>query len=247
MAAVSVIVPRYDPKSGRPKMVIQGSNGDAFEVPWAPRSVSHEGFGENVVELERPGRVADIAVTAPLLHKMSFQLQIGKDISVSCEPDLKRLEAIAAVGGWVMILYGLRETGLWKMTSMTYGSVEREPNQNQISRCMVDLSFTEVPDSRKVVAEYSDWFNYRDDAETAGISAALVATAMGIRSQQVAGQTISTPNTKPVQPYTVQEGDTLLTIAQKHYGDYAEQFWRILGDVNKIVSGLKVGQILRIP
>lgn len=250
MAAVSVVVPKYDPKSGRPKMVIQGSNGDAFIVPWAPRGVTHDGLYENVIEIERPGRVSDLAVKSPGNHKMSFELTIGKDISVSCEPDLKRLEAIVNVGGWIMILYGLRETGLWKCTSFTYNSIEREPSGNQISRAQVNFNFTEVPDSRKVVAEYSNNFNFRDDAVTADISAGLVATAAAIRAKTptgVSNGSIQTPNTSTVPPYVVKQGDTLLSIAQKFYGEYAEQFWRVVGDVNRVAGQLNIGQILRIP
>lgn len=257
MATVSVIVPTYDPKTGRPKMVIKGSNGDAYIVPWAPRNVAHEGLGENVTEIERPGRVAEIAVTSPMLHKMSFSFTIGRDIAVSCQGDLDRLEAIVNTGGWIMILYGPRESGLWKCTNFTWSSVEREPMQNQVSRAEVYMNFTEIPDSRKVVAQYSDWFNFRDDNETANINSQLVANSRSQRGRATSLMTatpayippaaVQTPNRATQQPYVVQEGDTLNSIANKLYGQYGEQFWRVLGDINGLLGNPQVGQVLKVP
>lgn len=246
MATVSTVVPKYDPKTGRPKMVIQGSNGDAFSVPFAPRGVDHSGFEENVVEIDRPGRIPQIAVKAPSLHKMSFSFVIGRDIDVSIEAELKRLENIVAVGGWIMILYGTRESGLWKCTSYGYNSVEREPSQNQISRADVSMSFTEVPDSRKTVAQYSSDFNFRDDAVTASIAQAIVSASRSQRAITVPANSTS-GNNAVSQPYVVQQGDTLLSIANKFYGQYGEQFWRVIGDVNKVIGSLNLGQILRLP
>lgn len=240
MASVSTVVPKTDPKTGRPKMVIMGSNNDSFLVPYAPRGVDHSGFAENVIEIERPGRVSQIAVKSPSLHKMSFSLIIGKKIDESIESQLQRLETIVAVGGWITILYGKRESGLWKCTQYDYTSVEREPSQNQISRATISMAFTEVPDSRKTVAKYSNDFNFRDDAVTAALSQSIVATAASTRA-------INTPGSIVSQPYTVQQGDTLMSIAQKFYGSYGEQFWRVLADVNKVAGSLNIGQLLRIP
>lgn len=245
MAAVSVITPRYDTKTGHAKMVIQGSNGDAYQVPWAPRGIDHSGFEENVAEIERPGRIPQIAVKAPSLHKMSFSFYVGRSIDQSCEADLRRLEEIVKVGGWVMILYGQRESGLWKVTQYSYSSIEREPSQNQISRANVTMSFTEVPDSRQTVAKYSSDFNFRDDAVTASIAQSIVSTAAATRS--ITTPTASVNNNAVSQPYVVQQGDTLLSVANKFFGQYGEQFWRVVGDVNKVVGQLNLGQILRIP
>lgn len=114
MATVQIIVPKYDSKSGRPKMVIMGSNNDMFEVPWAPREVSHSNWGEDVSEIERPGRFPELAVKAPKLPKMSFSLTLGRDIGTSVEDMLTRLENIICIGGWIQILYGTKESGLWK-------------------------------------------------------------------------------------------------------------------------------------
>lgn len=261
MAAVQIIVPKYDSKSGRPKMVIQGSNNDAFELPWAPRDVQHSGFEENVQEIERSGRVPELAVASPNLHKMSFAFTLGRDINVPIESDLIRLENIVGVGGWIMILYGQRESGLWKCTSFSYASVERDPVQNQISRATVDMSFTEVPDSRKTVAKYSSDFNFRDDAVTASISQSLVDLSRTVRARTSAassgsgsGASISGGSSTgagsgavTIPPHVVQAGETLVSIAQRYYGEYAEQFWRLIGDYNKIAGSLNIGQILRIP
>lgn len=245
MASVSVVTPKFDPKTGRPKMVIRGSNGDAYALPWAPRAIDHSGFEENVIEIDRPGRIPQIAVKSPSLHKMSMSFVVGRSTDKSCEQDLRRLEEIVKVGGWVMVLYGQRESGLWKVTQYGYSSIEREPIQNQISRASVTMSFTEVPDSRSVVAKYSQDFNFRDDAVTASIAASIVATAASSRA--ISTPSSSTSNNAVSQPYTVQQGDTLLSIANKFYGTYGEQFWRVVGDVNKVVGQLKLGQILRIP
>lgn len=261
MAAVQIIVPKYDSKTGRPKMVIQGSNNDAFELPWAPREVSHSGFEENVTEIERAGRVPDLAVKNPNLHKMSFSFTLGRTLDQSIERDLIRLETIVAVGGWIMILYGQRESGLWKCTAFSYASIERDPIQNQIARATVDMSFTEVPDSRKTVAKYSSDFNFRDDAVTASISQSLVELSRTVRARAGAGGSttgsagsISGGSTTgagkgaiTIPPHIVQAGETLVSIAQKYYGEYAEQFWRLIGDYNKVAGSLNIGQKLRIP
>jgi nucleoid-associated protein YgaU len=49
------------------------------------------------------------------------------------------------------------------------------------------------------------------------------------------------------QSYTVQSGDTLITIAQKVYGDGG--LWQLIADANNITqqNTLRVGQELRIP
>lgn len=298
MPFVKTIVPAFEQGSGRMKMTIKGSNGDSFVVPWAPRNIEHSGLHENVVEIERPGRVAEIVVSSPALHKMSFSFTLGANIWQSCELELLRLENIAAAGGWIMILYGLRETGIWKLTSMTYASIEREPTKNMISRAEVSMEFTEVPDSRKVVAKYSEAFNFRDDKETYNLNHELViamqqanvamarqdlanrtggipssgndwgetypgvvtppSTGAGETMWNVPGYpggnaapqgptTVQTPNPAPMQEYVVQAGDTLLGIARKFYGDHAEQFWRLLGDANRVTFEPLIGQILRVP
>ena len=265
MPSVQIIVPKYDSKSGRPKMILMGSNGDMFLVPWAPRSVQHSNLGEEVVEVERAGRYPELMVKNPQLHKMSFGITLGKNIGVSIEPDLKRLEAIVKAGGWIQILYGQRETGLWKCVGFSYESVEREPIQNQISRATVSLDFTEVPDARVTVAKASNDFNFRDDAVTASISQSLVELAKTTRaistgSNTNTGTSTSGPansgtggntgaggSTTTTPPHIVQSGETLLSIAQKYYGQYGEQFWRLIGDYNKVIGSLNIGQILRIP
>ncbi|UVF61458.1 hypothetical protein SEA_DALANDE_45 [Gordonia phage DalanDe] len=256
MATVQVVVPKYDSKTGRPKMVIMGSNNDMFQLPWAPRQVDFTDLAEDVSEIERPGRVPDIAVKGPKSRKMSFTFMIGKDRAVSCEDDIKRLEAIVNIGGWIQILYGERESGLWKCTEFSYSTVEREPIGNKTSRATITMSFTEVPDSRRTVAKYSSDFNFRDDATTASISASIVAASKTVRAQvSTAGDgglsagTVGTgSNSSTVNlPHIVQAGETLLSIAQKYYGEYGEQFWRLVGDYNKIAGKLNIGQVLRIP
>lgn len=253
MATANIIVPKYDPKSGRPKMVIQGSNGDAFALPWAPRAVEHTNWGEEVVEIDRPGRVPDVAVKNPRIRKMSFTFTLGRSITVSCEDDIKRLKAIVDAGGWIQILYGPQESGLWKCTDMSVSTVEREPERNAISRATVSMTFVEVPDSRKTVAKYSNDFNFRDDAVTAGIADSLVQLANTVRRGLPAGTTSGSGSGGTVMPqnqstYVVKQGDTLLSIAQNFYGQYGEQFWRLVGDANLVSQGkLLVGQVLRIP
>lgn len=256
MATVQVVVPRYDSKTGRPKMVIFGSNNDAFEVPWAPRQVDFTDLSEDVQEIERPGRVADLAVKSPKNRKMSLGFLIGKDRAVSCEADLIRLETIVNIGGWIQILYGTRESGLWKCTDFTWSSVEREPVGNKVSRATVQMSFTEVPDSRRTVAKYSQDFNFRDDAVTASLSQSIVEASKSVRAATTtsgtngmsAGSTGTGTATNAVNaPHIVQNGETLLSIAQKYYGQYGEQFWRLIGDYNKVAGKLNIGQVLKIP
>jgi len=256
VASVQIIVPKFDSKSGRPKMIIMGSNGDMYEVPWAPREVAHTNIGEEVVEIERAGRYPEIAVKNPRLRKMSFSFTLGRSLDVSIEKELDRLEAIVKIGGWIQILYGPKESGLWKCTNFEYSSVEREPIQNQISRCTVDFEFSAVPDARVTVAQYSNDFNFRDDAVTASISQSLVDLAKSTRAMTntSSGTSSSTSTSTPsntgatITPdHIVQAGETLLSIAQKYYGQYGEQFWRLIGDFNKVAGSLNIGQILRIP
>jgi 5'-nucleotidase len=60
----------------------------------------------------------------------------------------------------------------------------------------------------------------------------------------------SSPSPEAGQTYTVQSGDTLLSIAQQVYGDAT--LWRTIYDANRDTIGdnpdqLKIGQTLRIP
>ncbi|AZS07904.1 LysM-like peptidoglycan binding protein [Gordonia phage Kabocha] len=255
MATVQIVVPKYDARTGRPKMIIMGSNNDMFEVPWAPREVQHSDLGEDVSEIERAGRVPDIAVKSPKLRKMSFSFVLGRSLNTSCEPEIDRIRAIVNTGGWIQILYGPQESGLWKCTNIAIATVEREPVSNQISRATVDMEFVEVPDSRKTVAKYSNDFNFRDDAVTASISQSIVDLAKTVRARNNAGNsgnpsggiTVGTNGAVTIPPHIVQAGETLLSIAQKYYGEYGEQFWRLIGDYNKVIGSLNIGQMLRIP
>lgn len=233
-------------------MVIMGSNNDMYLVPWAPRQIDFSDLSEDVSEIERPGRVPDIAVKSPKNRKMSFSFMVGRDRGVSCLADITRLEAIVNIGGWIQILYGERESGLWKCTEFSYSTAEREPVRNEVSRATVTMSFTEVPDSRRVVAKYSSDFNFRDDAVTAGISQSIVAASRSVRGSigdgNATGSTGGATGGATVNlPHIVQAGETLLSIAQKYYGEYAEQFWRLVGDYNKVAGKLNIGQVLRIP
>ena len=266
MPTVTVAVPRYDPKTGRPKMVLQGVNGSSYAVPWAPRKITHSNLGEDVQTVDRPGRKPDLAVTGLKLRNMTIDFIVGRDYLVSCEPELSEIERMVNAGGAITVLYGLKETGIWKVNDFSWASIEREPQQNQVSRAEVSISLIEVPDSRAVVGQESISFNYRSDEEYAAVAARLQKTALTTMPRSTANgvgvltgspaQTTQVANTTtsarvaartPIPPVVVKEMDTLLSIAQQHYGPMAEAFWRVVGDVNKVIGPLRIGQVLRLP
>ena len=80
----------------------------------------------------------------------------------------------------------------------------------------------------------------KDVAELAGVSVGTVGTGSSGGASQSSPPAVNAP-------HIVQQGETLVTIAQKYYGQYGEQFWRLIGDFNRVNGSLNIGQILRIP
>jgi hypothetical protein len=51
------------------------------------------------------------------------------------------------------------------------------------------------------------------------------------------------------KPYEVVYGDTLYSIASKHFGEGLEQYWTIISDVNQCRKPLDlyIGEVIRLP
>jgi hypothetical protein len=133
--------------SGGARLVIKTKNNSLiFSSKFAPREVDYGGYEAQYNEISRPDRKPILARSGNSLRTVSMSLFVGStNIEESFDEALATLERIAESRIPVIIEYDPRVYGEWRITSMTYSSVERSPSvKSEITRANVDLIFTEI-------------------------------------------------------------------------------------------------------
>jgi nucleoid-associated protein YgaU len=122
--------------------------GVVFAAPFAPREVDYSGYEGVWNEITRPGRKPILTRAGLNMRKITMSLFVGTaDPTQSVNRELNKLEHLAASKELLTIEYDPRCWGSWRISSLTYTSVERLPDDsNEITRATVEITFTEADD-----------------------------------------------------------------------------------------------------
>ena len=142
--SVSIVQPQTQARSAR--MTISNSPQTiVFNAPYAPRTVSYSGFEATYNETTRPDRKPIVTRSGFSLRKMSMELFVGSTNPYETQDErLKTLEDLAQTIDPLIVEYDASTGGKWRITSLSYESVERHPIDNEITRATVMIEFTEI-------------------------------------------------------------------------------------------------------
>lgn len=154
MPQLIYVQPRAAGGGTEPRLVIKtrATKGGAkkpiiFAAPFAPREVTYSGYENTYEEIARPDRKPIVRRSGEGLRRMSMELFVGsEDRQESHDEELSILESLAASRLALIVEYDPRTYGHWHITSLSYDSVERNSENDSITRAMVSIEFTEVPD-----------------------------------------------------------------------------------------------------
>jgi nucleoid-associated protein YgaU len=244
VTAVRVELPPASVKRARNKATITGAAGTVVlnitrpEVEW--RGLADEWTEERTatggLNTQRVGRRLRSFTLSALLTKERDENPSGQPDDVQAEiatllrlaaPDVPdRSVAVSYVD--TITPYMPRSGQGWIISEFTFRSVRRRPSDNNIVRAEVDLTFTEVNRPPAVARPDSRW-------STASVGPTPAPPSM---------------NSAPVpaqRRHTVAAGETLWSIATKHYGD--GNLWPRIASANSIRDprAIRVGQVLTIP
>jgi LysM repeat protein len=124
-----------------------------FVTRYAPKEIDYSGFAHTYNESTRPDRKPVLRRSGRSLRKMSMTLFIAlptKDgipsIERSVDHKLDKLETLADSDIPLIVDYEPRTKGTWFITNMSYRSIERAEESDEITRAEVTLEFTETTD-----------------------------------------------------------------------------------------------------
>jgi LysM repeat protein len=118
-----------------------------FKAPYAPKEVTYSGYENVYEEITRPDRKPIVRRSGESLRRMSMQLFVGSpNRQNSVNTELRTLEKLAASRIPLIVEYDPRTYGFWHISSLSYNSVERRVDSDNITRATVDIEFVEVPD-----------------------------------------------------------------------------------------------------
>lgn len=122
-----------------------------FNSPFAPREVTYSGYEATYNEIARPDRKPILSRSGSSLRRISMSVFVGStDPDQSFDQQLKILEDMAESRLPLTIEYDPRTYGKWTITTLSFTSVERRNDSNEITRANVDIEFTEVTTDTKV-------------------------------------------------------------------------------------------------
>lgn len=200
-------------------------------VPYAPREVTHSNLSPEWEEVRRTGQEPLMLRSNQPMRRMSFNLMFGStDWTKRFDDDLRKLQQIAQTKKKVQVSYGSWESGIWHVSSLSFGSVLRHPDTNEITRAEVDIEFIRASSA---------------DQATGPLTGGVKANPKPGKKNPK-GRDPKKGSGKP-RRYKVKNGDTLTKIAVKFYRDAS--MWRKIANANKIRNPrkLKVGKVLRLP
>lgn len=196
----------------------QGSE-TVLEVPYAPREVDFDNLSSGWEEVYRAGRDSQVVQGESPRPRMSFTLYFANQ-----SPDAPVANKLRLLSRWARgnknlnINYSSWESGLWVVTSMGMRSIQRNSDDDEITRAEVDIEFMRVGD-------LSSW---------------LGPISGGYKPGGGGG--------KPKNRfYVVKKGDTLMKIARKMYGNPKKWRKIAKANKITNPRRLKVGRKLKIP
>lgn len=195
----------------------------SFTAAYAPREISYEGLAQEWVTADRSGN-------APLLLRKGRPLRIQKFSLMLAHPDpfavqtanIAAITLLCQTRERVLLRYGPNEAGLWRITEATLSSEDRHPDTNEITRAILNLTFTEASDA---------------------------APAVGPVAPPPPPPPPPPPVSAPPRTHTVVRTDCLWKIALRYYGNGA--LWPRIYDANrgqiKNPNLIYPGQVFVIP
>lgn len=209
--------------------------------------VDIDGLASLYAELARPGRKPFLEHTGKRSQLRRMRLTALLDGTrdpvlgeVSVEPAMHKLVALAdpVENEPVVVTYSSLEASIrWNITDLRFTTKRRRQGDNAVTRCEVELEFTEHSSARKAATPIGPK------------PPAAPAPSTSSTGAPPASSTASAPppRTSSTRRHTVRAGETLWSIAQQHYGDGNE--WRRIGDTNGVTDPRKlaIGTVLTIP
>lgn len=123
---------------------------NVFSSTIPPREMTYNGFESSYNEVQRPDRKPILQRLARNLRGMSATLFIGSNdmFDSTVNQKLITLEALAASIHPIIVEYDNRTYGYWRIVSLSYDSVLRDPISNDITRANASIEFREVVESK---------------------------------------------------------------------------------------------------
>lgn len=133
-------------RSGRPRMAIYTESQTlVFTSRFAPREISYSGYEATYNEIARPDRKPILSRSGNSLRKISMSIFVGStDPEESFDSELKTLEQMASSRIPIFVEMDPRTYGKWHITAMSYTSVERRNDTDEITRANVEIELTEI-------------------------------------------------------------------------------------------------------
>jgi nucleoid-associated protein YgaU len=181
--------------------------GATIAIPIAPVEAEWQDLGMDYAVVARPRRVDALIGAKPKLAKWNCTLDVVGDIADTAFNTVAALEKYANWGIALVVSYSPGESGLWRITDMSYRVIDRMVAHNTPNRYEVDIEFTRVSDINS---------NSPASPITGGIQAMSAVP-------NIAGYV-----------YDVKSGDTLWDISIKVYG--TGDRWRELARKNRIID-----------
>lgn len=132
-----------------PKATIRAAGGsEVMTLPFAPSSVQMSGIAPSWTEVSRPGRPSLVLRSNDPLPKLSFDAFLGyADHQQSVEGGLRLLRRLAdSKQPLVLSGLGTEEEGYWRLTELSWTSLQRQRGTNAITRATVTFGFTRAED-----------------------------------------------------------------------------------------------------
>jgi hypothetical protein len=138
-------------RSGNPRLAIYTENqAIVFTSKFAPREVEYSGYEASWNEIMRPDRKPLITRSGSNLRKISMELFVGStDPDESVDSDLKTLENLADTRIPILLEYDPRTYGKWIISSLSFSSIDRRTDTDEITRSNVSIEFTEIATKTK--------------------------------------------------------------------------------------------------
>lgn len=139
-------------RSGNPRLAIfTPSQSLVFTTVFAPREVNYSGYEASYSEIARPDRKPILSRSGSSLRKISMSIFVGTtDPEESVNSDLKVLEDMADSRVPLTVEYDPRTYGQWSITALSYTSVERRNDSDEITRANVEIELTEITTDTEV-------------------------------------------------------------------------------------------------
>ena len=207
-----------------PKMTIVAEhNKYRFTVPYAPKSVTYDNQAPVYTSVDRYGMEPLEVRSSPAHNQISMDLMLARpDRQHSVEWMMRALRTLANTSLRVVIHLGPFDSGLWRISSLSFSSTERKYGTNEITRATASVTFTRAVDPRQNISPVSNKKHKQPPKS-------------------------DNPKRHGKRFYNVRKGDTLSAIAVRFYHDSRQ--WTRIAKANNIRNpkNLRIGQRLVIP